>query len=269
MRTHGARARHGGGEISVTAEDLARRLAPVLGERGLELRHHGAGEMNVGVAPVIVRSAGAAPLPAHARAARDADHAVGDEHAAMVTMIALAERQPSERAERRHLTAGLVHRLHVLPRHPEGSDRVEQDLCRHALPAALGDRVGDLGGDRPVLVEVLRVRQCPPGFTDHAELGGKDLLSVEEDPDVVAVDDRSARMRRHGGGERGIGHRELGEAVERRRPRRAGHEQRDEQRDGDHGGEHQAESAAVPESRGLAKHGSSCHGLQCSGHEDP
>ena len=80
-------------------------------------------------------------------------------------------------------------------RHRRRADAVQQDMRADARPTPLGQRRHHVVGNGPVLEEVLRIRDGLRCRADGVDDGGEDLVTVQEDPQVVAADDRSSTVR--------------------------------------------------------------------------
>src|SRR5262249_61546831 len=175
------------------SECQARAHESVLGERALELLHHGTLDPDFRVAPVVSLAPVASPLPAAARSARDTDEAVRDEDATVIAVVDLVDGEGAQRTEALHLAARVDHALAIVRGHGQGAHRVEQDVDGQALPAALCQGVGDVLRRLALLPHVLSVVDGLPRRLDDAELGGEDLVAVEEHLDAIASPHPAAR----------------------------------------------------------------------------
>ena len=127
-------------EIRVTPEEDARRVAPVLGEGGLEQVDHGAFEPQVRLSPVSRLPAVAFPPAADPGPARETHPSVDDQDSAVIAVIDALDRERVQRMKPRELTACVPHGGSVLLGHVARADRIEEDVHAHSGPAALGQR---------------------------------------------------------------------------------------------------------------------------------
>jgi hypothetical protein len=130
-------------EQDVAGEEIAGRLRPAGDEGRLELPHRGAGEADVGVAPLSRVAAVAEPLVVDAEAAGVADRAVDADDADVGAVLDLVQGAQHQRTEGRGVHAGGVERAEVFLRkggaesvvqeeHPDAGTRpLDEDLVQH------------------------------------------------------------------------------------------------------------------------------------------
>jgi len=191
---------------------------------------------------VPFRSPIARPFRADAGSAGEPDSPVDDEDASVITLVRPAEAddreqaQRTQRAERGDLAARARHRLAVLRRHLAGPEAVQQDVRADPRPAAIGQRLRDLAADGALHVEILRVGDRLARRADRRQLGGKDLIAVQQHLHGVAAADRRDGIGLDGRNERGVGdrqlrHREMGRHASARSRREADEGHADERQD--------------------------------------
>ena len=129
----------------------------------------------------------------------------------MISMVDLAEGWRIHGAEDGELAAGLLQQFLGLPRHREGANPVHEYVPVDARPTAFGHGLEEGLGRRAGLVHVLRIGERQLGGADGFDLGGKDLLTVEQQIDAVRPTDARRRVGLHGGREGGILDGDLGE----------------------------------------------------------
>jgi hypothetical protein len=170
VHAYGPRGSHVGREVCGAGEHHARRLLPRLDERGLELAHDRTLDPHVGVAPLSLGAAVAQPPVRDPGSAGEPDAAVDDEHSSVVAMV--------------HTSGGET------PRRPEP---VEQHVDGDTRATPAGELAKEPLAHHAVLVVVLRVGDRRRRLADAGEQGGKDLVTVQQDVDAVAVHDGGAR----------------------------------------------------------------------------
>jgi hypothetical protein len=196
-------------EVAFAAQHPARRLEPVLRESPLQIVHRRAFHTRVGLAPLSLAAAIAHPLGAGAGPPGEAHLPIHHQNTAMIAIVRLVHRPRAQRAEGRDLAAGPFQRLSQLGRHLEGAEAVEEHVSAEARPAPLTDGFHEGHRRRPVFVEVLRIGDGALSTANGGELGGEDLIAVEQKVHPIPRAHRGRRVRLHGGNKRRIGHRHL------------------------------------------------------------
>jgi hypothetical protein len=135
------------------------------------------------------------PLAAHTGAAREPDATVHHQDPAVIAVVCPTEERLRERPEVGHVAAGALHEVGVLGGHSQRAEGVEKDVDTHTVSAALGERFGDVAGDRTVLVIVLGIRDGALPGVDRLHHTREDLLAVQQKLDRIAAHDRRHRIR--------------------------------------------------------------------------
>ena len=183
------------GQVAVAGQHVAGALEPVLGERTLEAAHDRAADAHVGVAPVVGVLGVAGPLLGDPDPAGEADLAVHDQQLAVRAVLEPADRVRLGRAKPAEGDARLAHLLDQPAVHLGAADGVDQDVALHARVGAVAERLGHLDRDVALPVGVGEEVDRLLGLADGLEVGGEDLVAVDQEVDVVAVRHRRAGER--------------------------------------------------------------------------
>ena len=96
------------------------------------------------------------------------------------------------RAEEAHLHAGVAHRADQLAVHLHRADGVENDVALDAGAGLPAERIRHLDGDVAAPVGVRQEVHRLLGGADRVEVGGEDLVAVDQELGVVAIRDGRA-----------------------------------------------------------------------------
>src|SRR5207248_1856974 len=168
-------------------QQLARGLLPVLRERLLHRCDRRPAHEHVGVAPLVVRLATAAPLVVDAEPAGDPHASVDDEDLAMVAREVVL---PRHRTELLHGTTGVFQRRGLPLSEAHAPDRVDDDPACDALARTLGNRGAEparglaVGPDEADDVDaLLRLLDLRGGRVEHLAVVHPDDFVSRDEPD--------------------------------------------------------------------------------------
>ena len=217
-----------GGEVGIAVEHLAGGLDPVVEEGRLELRHDGAFDAVMVVAPLARRVAVALPLVGNADAADEADPAV---HHHDLSMRAVVDQEPGcgivnvEGVILMHLASGVAQPLEVRAIDLVASDRVNQQVNFHPGPRTVAEGGGESIADRtfPVDIGLKGNGLLRPAMADS--IAGKISSPLRSVWTEFPVSKRRPQQATGHPSELRIGHRVVGSEVIPNRPlhRAAGH----------------------------------------------
>src|SRR5262249_6108605 len=141
-------------------------------------------------------------LPARAGPARQPDPSIDHEDAPVVSVVHPVDREGTEWPEVLDATSRLHHRLTVLARHVEGPDGIEEDVDPYPCATPLREGLGNVQRRRAFLEDVVGVVDRFRRATDGGDLGGEDVVAVQQDLDLIGAHHRNAGIADQRGCER-------------------------------------------------------------------
>ena len=195
------------GKIRFSVQHMAGDLDPVLHEGGLHVRHRGAFEAEMRVAPVLRILRIAAPFVGDADAAGIADAPVDHHDLAMRAVVDGGEGVPAQRVVLLDFHPGGLHLLDRAVVDLAAAEGVEQHVHLHAGFGALGKRAGELRADLARPVDVALEGDGAARAADRLQHVAEDLVAVEQGLRAIAAEERRAEHHIHGAPELRIGDR--------------------------------------------------------------
>jgi hypothetical protein len=168
----------------------------------------------MGVAPVVGVLGVARPLLGDTDPAGQPDLAVGHEDLAMRPVGHPARGVRLRRPEARDPHVRLAHLLDEVLLDLDAAHRIDDHVDLDARACPLTQGVGHVTSDVAAPVDVGEQAQRALGAADGVEVGGEDVVAVDQQLDLVAVGDRGAGQRLGGAQEHRVANVELVGAVE-------------------------------------------------------